>query len=64
MVRHQNTGKYGWRPLEWARAVGVSRAYVYLLLNDDLIESVKLGSARVITTSPSEFLDAQREDAA
>jgi hypothetical protein len=47
----------GWRINQWAHEVGVSRAYVYAsLLSTNRIESVKVGRARVITTSPDEFL--------
>lgn len=47
----------GWRINPWADAVGVSRAYVYAnLLSTGRIESVKVGRARVIVTSPDEFL--------
>jgi hypothetical protein len=47
----------GWRINQWAHTVGVSRAYVYAsLLDTGRIESVKVGRARIITTSPDEFL--------
>ena len=47
----------GYRINQWAHEVGVSRAYVYAsLLDKGLIESVKVGRARVIVTTPDEFL--------
>lgn len=51
-----HTTKVGWRPKEWARDVGLSRASVYLLIADNKIKSVSHGAARIITTPPSEYL--------
>ena len=48
--------KFGWRVVEWSEAVGCSRALTYEFLAAKRIESVKLGSARVITTHPQDFL--------
>lgn len=48
--------KAGWRPMEWAAAVGISRARVYELLQEHRIESVKDGAARIIITPPRDFL--------
>jgi hypothetical protein len=48
--------KAGWRVAEWARVVGISRALTYQLLGAGRIASVKLGAARIITTSPNAFL--------
>ena len=57
--------KVGWRVSEWADAVGLCRATVYnRLLAAGAIESVKIGAARVITTSPAEFLASLRGEAA
>jgi hypothetical protein len=74
MIRHRNRltepmtagcpGKVGWRPLEWARAAGVSRSYTYLLLQRGVLRSVKSGSARIIVTSPSEYLASLKCEAA
>jgi hypothetical protein len=54
--------KAGWRPNEWARDVGCSRAYVYLMLNKKRIDSVTVGAMRIITTRPEDFLAAQADD--
>lgn len=54
----------GWRPAEWSRAVGVSRSLVYELMQAGKVDSVKLGQARIITTSPRDFLDSLRRAAA
>jgi hypothetical protein len=55
--RHSaNPTKAGWRVNEWAHDVGVSRAYVYILLSSKAISSVKSGNARIITTSPRDYL--------
>jgi len=59
-----NPEKIGWRPHEWADAVGVCRGTVYNLLADGSISAVKLGAARVITTTPTEFLARLAGDAA
>lgn len=46
----------GWRPEEWARAVGVSRSMAYQLAQRGEVQSVHIGRVRVITTPPSAFL--------
>jgi hypothetical protein len=56
VAARSNPEKVGWRIKEWAAAVGLCRASVYNLLGDQKIESVKSGSARIITTSPREYL--------
>jgi hypothetical protein len=50
------TEKRGWRVGEWSTSVGCSRALTYQLLAAGRIASVKLGAARIITTSPADFL--------
>ena len=50
------TTKAGWRVNEWAADVGVSRAYVYNLLAASAITSVKADAARIITTTPAQYL--------
>ena len=49
-------GKVGWRINEFADAVGLCRATVYNLLAAGSIDSVKVGAARVIVTTPTAFL--------
>ena len=53
-----NDEKVGWRIGEWATAVGISRASVYELISGPTpkISSVKFGGARIITTTPRDFL--------
>jgi hypothetical protein len=58
----QQAEKFGWRVPEWAKSVGLSRAYVYELMNDGLIRSVKSGTARIITTHPQDYLSSLAED--
>jgi hypothetical protein len=53
--------KVGWRVEEWAHDVGVSRSLVYQFLATKRIASKKVGSARVITTRPEEFLASMPE---
>jgi hypothetical protein len=52
--------KAGWRINEFAAATGLSRNGVYNLLNAKILQSVKVGDARIILTSPQEFLEKQR----
>lgn len=56
MTDKDSSEKAGWRVAEWAKNVGIGRAYTYELIRDRKIRSVKIGSARVITTPPGEFL--------
>jgi excisionase family DNA binding protein len=58
--KQEIVGKAGWRPDEWAAATGVSRSYAYELLAAKKLDSVKIGTARIIVTSPAAFLAAQR----
>jgi len=56
MTIEPKSSKAGWRIAEWHRDAGVSRSKTYELLEDGKIQSVKVGAARIITTSPAEFL--------
>jgi hypothetical protein len=56
----QQPNKCGWRVPEWAHAVGISRSSTYELLTEKTITSVKFGGARIITTSPEDFLKSLR----
>jgi hypothetical protein len=61
----QDDSKVGWRPAEWGRAVGLSRASVFNLLAAGAINSVKYSSrATIITTAPRDYLASLTEDAA
>jgi excisionase family DNA binding protein len=53
-----NPGKVGWRVQEWCDDVGVSRAYTYQLIAAKQIRTVKVGAARIIITSPRQFLES------
>lgn len=64
MIVHSPNERYAWSVQEWARAIGLSRAYVYVLLDEKRIRSVKCGSRRLITTPPAEFLEQLAEAAA
>ena len=48
--------KSGWRPKQWADETGVSRSTVYNLIEAKKLHAVKLGRARVIVTSPADYL--------
>ncbi|HJQ59289.1 MAG TPA: hypothetical protein VJ890_20450 [Vineibacter sp.] len=60
--------KVGWRPDEFAAAIGSGRTFVERLIKSRAIESVKLGTAqgapRIITTSPSDYLKSLADQAA
>jgi hypothetical protein len=48
--------KVGWRVSEFAISTGIGGSSVYELIADCTITSVKFGGARIITTSPEDFL--------
>ena len=48
--------KAGWRVNQWADDAGLSRSFAYELLSAGKIASVKAGAARIIVTSPAEYL--------
>ncbi len=54
--RAPNPNKAGWRINEWGPAVGIGRSQVCELIAAGAIDSVKLGAARIIVTSPTDFL--------
>jgi hypothetical protein len=56
--------KAGWRVPPWCAEVGCGRTFAYELIKDKKISSVKLGSMRVITTSPAQFLATLAEQQA
>ena len=55
------TPKVGWRIPEWSGATGVSNSTTNELIAAKRIDSVKLGWARIITTSPRDFLKTLAE---
>lgn len=50
------TGRAGWRPAEFAELCGFSRSFLYELPPEQRPHAIKLGVARIITESPTEFL--------
>ena len=56
----RETQRVAHRPLEFAKAVGLSRATIYKLMSLGKIKSVKNNvgkhGARLITTTPAEYL--------
>jgi hypothetical protein len=48
--------KQGWRIKEWGDDVGLRKSRIYELINSREIVSVKIGGARIITTTPADFL--------
>ena len=55
------SSKAGWRIDEWCADTGCKRSYVYELIKENKIASVKLGGMRVIITPPSELLASLAE---
>jgi hypothetical protein len=55
--------KAGWRVSEFAAAAGISKSSVYELLQAKRLDSVKFGGARIIVTSPADFLASLRDAA-
>lgn len=53
-----NTEKAAWRVAQWCQEVGVCRATANNLIAASMIESVRVGGMRLITTSPRAFLTA------
>jgi hypothetical protein len=50
--------KCGWRVNPWREeAGGFSRDFVYKLIKQGKLETIKVGKARVILTPPQEFID-------
>jgi excisionase family DNA binding protein len=59
-IAESQPNKAGWRVAEWAASAGISRSSVYELIADNRISSVRFGGARIITTSPEDFLKSLR----
>ena len=55
--------KAGWRVKPWAEDVGCSTSFVWELIAEERVESVKLGAARIILTPPLEFLRSLKDPA-
>jgi hypothetical protein len=47
----------GWRVKTWAFETGISVASANKLIAADEIRSVKYGAARIVLTTPTEFLE-------
>jgi len=45
-----------WTVREWARLTSLSKSYVYILIGNGTITSVKSGRRRLITTSPDDYI--------
>jgi hypothetical protein len=53
---HSTVTKRGWRVGEWCRDTGLGKTTVFALIAEGAVDSVKVGKARIITTSPTAFL--------
>jgi hypothetical protein len=61
--RNRSKEKAGWRVNEWGDACGLCRATVYNLLAAKKLRSVKSGTARIILTPPTEYLESLADQA-
>lgn len=52
----------GRRPTQFGKEAGIGRCMVYKLIADGELETAKIGRARIILTSPREFLSRHRVD--
>lgn len=50
--------KYGYSISDFANSLGVGRTTVYGLLRSGRLPSVKIGSRRIITIQPKDFLSS------
>jgi hypothetical protein len=46
----------GWRVEEWSKACGISISFARQLIAQNVVKSVKRGRARIILTTPKEYL--------
>jgi hypothetical protein len=53
-----------WKPKDWGKATCLSRATVARLIAARLIKSTTVGRARLILTSPEDFLAAREAESA
>lgn len=59
-----SVGKSGWRPREFAAAIGCSLAKVWLLVSARELQVVRIGRMTIITTPPREFLERKAAEQA
>lgn len=52
----------GWRVEAWAKAIGISRAQVWVMIKRGDLKTVKLGKIRIIVEQPRDFLERQPAD--
>lgn len=55
-VKKPSWEKRAWKVKEWGAMVSLSDSYVFKLIAEKKIDSVRLGHTRLITTSPEAFL--------
>jgi hypothetical protein len=60
-MKHDAVKKAGWRVPEYSHATGLSRSLIYEKIADGSLASVKVGVARIILTSPEDFLHSYGE---
>ena len=57
-------GRVAWSPRDWCRAVSVSPAHLYELIQAGKVRSAKVGGKRLVITSPRDFVERHAEKAA
>ena len=63
-TRPFNPNQVSWSVKNWCADTDLSPAYCYELIAAGTVESVKIGGKRLITTSPREFVELLRGEAA
>jgi excisionase family DNA binding protein len=62
LAKKINPKKVSWGVNEFSESTGLGRAYIYEMIGDGRIPSVKVGQARLITISPTEFIERHRDE--
>jgi hypothetical protein len=56
--KEEHHRQIAWKLNTWCKVVDISRAKAYLLIEEGRIKSFKLDGARMVLTSPQEFIDS------
>jgi hypothetical protein len=56
--------RVAWSIKRWCDETDLSRSFVYVLIQDQKLDTVKVAGKRLITTAPRDFLASQAGEAA
>lgn len=56
-MQDKHVDKAGWRVPRWCREADVGKSTTHALIKSGKLRSVRLGRARIILTSPREYLE-------